>query len=345
MLPGGKDAKLSAMQTESELPVAELILANLGTPAAPTAAAVRAFLAEFLGDPMVVEKPRWLWLPILHGIILRRRPAKVAELYREIWGPEGSPLAAGTVALSAAVAARLPGVRVTHCYRYGAPSLATRLAESAAAHPGSRHPIHVVPLFPQRTSSSSGTLERLVQRCGDEARFRDRLRVAPLAPDDGGYVAALTAGVQQTPIDLADPTAHLVVSFHGIPEAVNVREGARYTRDCQATFDALLAALALPPERATLAFQSRFGRDPWIGPATDTVLTELPARGVRAVVVATPGFLTSSLETLEELGIRGRAEFLAAGGEAFALAPTPIDHNAGAPVPHPRLVDALASLV
>ncbi|MDF1798418.1 MAG: ferrochelatase, partial [Planctomycetota bacterium] len=308
-----------------ERPSIELILANLGTPTAPTAAAVRAFLAEFLGDPMVVEKPRWLWLPILHGIILRVRPKKVAKAYAEIWGPGGSPLAMGTVALAEAVQAHCdraalggalprvagthageginptgsgaphaPGkVRVTHCYRYGSPNLAERLAESTRLFPGSDHPIRVVPLFPQRTASSSGTLVDLVARLSRNedpaglAPLSGRLDVAELAPTDPGYIAALAEGVRAAWSELgvgvpADPgrPPHLVVSFHGIPEYVNQKEGGRYTTDCAATFEALLQALGQPRERATLAFQSRFGRDPWVGPATDEVLRELPARGV-----------------------------------------------------------------
>lgn len=321
-------------------PTSELIMANLGTPAAPTKQAVRAFLAEFLSDPLVVEKPRWLWLPILHGIVLRVRPAKVAQAYAEIWSPAGSPLAAGTAALAQAVAAHRPTVRVTHCYRYGSPNLAERLAETMRAFPDSDHPIRVVPLFPQRTASSSGTLVELTARLARKTGLGARLSIAELAPTDPDYIAAVAAGVRATRPDLP----HLLVSFHGIPEYVNAKEGARYTADCRATFDALLAALDLPPERATLAFQSRFGRDPWIGPATDAELSALPARGIEEVVVATPGFLTAGLETIEELGLRGRADFMAAGGKRFDLAAPPVATTAAGPVPHPRFVQALAAL-
>lgn len=329
-----------------EPPTAELILVNLGTPTAPTPAGVRAFLAEFLGDPMVVDKPRWLWLPILHGIILRRRPTPVAKAYAEIWGPGGSPLAAGTAALSAAVAqAAGPSVRVTHAYRYGSPNLAERLAESQAAHPGSEHPLRVVSLFPQRTASSSETVRVLAGKLARRLGLTARLEVLDLDPVAPGYIEALAEGIETTAKELpTEPEPHLVVSFHGIPKYVNDKEGERYSDDCRATFEALLAHLEWPRTRATLCFQSRFGRDPWIGPATDEVLVELAKSGQTSVLVATPGFLTAGLETIEELGIRGRDDFLAAGGKHFALAPCPVAHDPNAPRPHPELVTALVEL-
>lgn len=327
-------------------PTSELILVNLGTPTAPTPAAVRAFLAEFLGDPLVVEKPRWLWLPILHGIILRRRPAPVAKAYAEIWTEAGSPLAAGTEALAAAVAAATPDdVHVTHAYRYGSPNLEERLCASLAAHPGSSHPIHIVPLFPQRTASSSETITVLVAKLAKKLGLEARLQLAPLSPTAPGYIKALADGVEEARASLVPEVspsgerAHLVVSFHGIPAYVNKKEGERYTKDCQATFDALLVATNTPRDAATLAYQSRFGRDPWIGPATDETLVNLARAGTDSVVVATPGFLTAGLETIEELGIRARADFLAAGGKHFALAKTPVE-----PIPHPALVRDLSSI-
>jgi len=324
----------------------ELILVNLGTPSAPTPAGVRAFLAEFLNDPMVVDKPRWLWLPILHGIILRRRPQPIAKAYAEIWGPGGSPLAAGTAALSAAVAqAAGPTVRVTHAFRYGSPNLAERLAESLAAHPNSGHPIRVVSLFPQRTASSSETVRVLAAKLAKRLGLAARLEVLDLDPVAPGYITALAEGIEDTKATLpVEPAPHLVGSFHGIPKYVNDKEGERYSDDCRATFKALLAHLEWPRARATLAFQSRFGRDPWIGPATDAVLVELAKSGQTAVLVATPGFLTAGLETIEELGIRGRADFLGAGGQHFVLAPCPVAHDPVAPRPHRGLVAALAEL-
>jgi len=323
-------------------PTSELILVNLGTPTAATPAAVRAFLAEFLGDPMVVDKPRWLWLPILHGIILRRRPAHVAKAYAQIWTEAGSPLAAGTLALTEAVAAATPtDVHVTHAFRYGAPNLEERLRASLAAHPGSNHPIRIVSLFPQRTASSSETITVHAAKLAKQLGLESRLELCRLAPTGPGCIKALADGVEEARAsdDPSREPPHLVVSFHGIPSYVNAKENETYTKDCQATFDALLTATNTPRDNATLAFQSRFGRDPWIGPATDETLVALARAGTDSVIVATPGFLTAGLETIEELGLRARADFLAAGGKHFTLAPAPVE-----PTPHPALVGDLAAL-
>lgn len=323
------------------MPTSEIILVNLGTPAAPTAKAVRAFLAEFLADPMVVEKPRWLWLPILHGIILRKRPAHIQESYKLIWTPAGSPLAVGTEALATAVGELCPGVRVTHAYRYGPLNIAARLAESRAAHPDSNHPIHVVPLFPQRTASSTETVVELVKRLAQSTGLGQRLKVARIAPTAPGYITALADSVRAN-MQALDPAAHLLVTFHGIPLAVNERENQLYTKDCEATFEALLRELELPPERASLTYQSPFRRDPWLGPDTEKALAQLGSQG-KSVVVCTPGFLTAALETLEELGMRGQAAFREAGGKNFALAPTPVAHDPVAV--HPSFAADIAALL
>lgn len=338
------------------MPRAELILVNLGTPRTPTATAVREFLAEFLGDPMVIEKPRLLWLPILYAIVLRRRPAPVAEAYAEIWEPGGaaggSPLAVGTRALCDA-AQTLSGddVHVTYAYRYGSPSLRECIAKSRQRWPDSDHPIHVMSLFPQRTAASSGTVEVLTSRLAKELGLESRLCTSRLSPIAPGYIAALRTGVQSALAKSPEPP-HLLASFHGIPEYINKNEGGRYTADCQATFAALLESLGwrdgqVPKEfsGASLAYQSRFGRDPWIGPATDDRLKEL-GREKQNVVVATPGFLTAGLETIEELGIRGKASFLEAGGKHFGLADTPIAHVHGqAAIPDSRLIQAILGIV
>jgi protoporphyrin/coproporphyrin ferrochelatase len=338
------------------MPSAELILVNLGTPETPTAPAVRDFLAEFLGDPMVVEKPRWLWLPILHGIVLRRRPAPVAKAYAEIWQPDGaqggSPLAVGTRALAAATQA-LAGddLHVTFAYRYGATNLRSRLLESQRRWPDSDHPIRVVSLFPQRTASSSGTVEVLTRRLAAELGMESRLSAASLSPVSPGYINSIAAGIEAAVADAPEP-AHLLASFHGIPEYVNANEGGRYTADCQATFAALLERLGWAEDHvpaafssASLTYQSKFGRDPWIGPATDQCLAALGKQG-GSIVVATPGFLTAGLETIEEMGLRGRDTFLEAGGRHFGLAKTPIAHHQDhSPTPDSDLVRALLGLV
>jgi ferrochelatase len=307
-------------------PQQQVLVCNLGSPAAPTAAGVRAFLAEFLSDPLVVDLPRWLWQPILRGIVLRRRPARVARLYEEIWTDEGSPLAAGTARLARALGERLgAGFRVRPVYRYGAPSLQAEL--EACASRG--EPVHVVPLFPQRTGSSHGTIAQLVQRSGGRARTLD------LDADDPGYVAALAAQHGRT--DGAATAQHLVISFHGIPVRHDRRERGRYRADCEATARALVRALELRPEQVALTFQSRFGFDRWLGPATDATVVDLARRGVRDVALISPGFLTEGLETLAELDVELRRRFTAAGGRRLIRVPAVGDE--------PAFVSALAARI
>ena len=296
-----------------------LILVNLGTPAECTPAAVRAFLDEFLSDPAVVDLPRWLWRPILTGIVLRTRPPRVAEQYRSIWTPAGSPLRVSTEQLAAsAQAAAANGMTVSAAYRYGEPSLDTVLSRLPANHGGR---IVVLPLFPQRTEATTGTAFRRAREAAARAGVGARLVERLVAPDDEGYVAALVARFQEVSGDAGAPTDHLVVSFHGIPVRYDRREGGIYTRDCRATYEAVLAALGWPRERATLAYQSKFGPEPWLTPGTAEVLAALPSSGVRHVAVMTPGFVTPGLETLEEIGIRGREMFLGAGGTSLTLVP------------------------
>jgi len=305
----------------------ELIVVNLGTPYAPTEDGVRTFLAEFLSDPMVVDRPpRWIWKLILHGIVLRKRPAPVAEMYRTIWTPSGSPLATETEALAALVRGLAPPqVRVTHAYRYGTPNVREAVEQAAQRSRG----IVVVPLFPQPTASSSGTVDRLVEETAERLDLGPRVRLARIAPEDPGYIRALAERYEHASNRAGgEAPDHLLMSFHGIPTRVNVAEQEVYSKACRATAEALRKELGLPAERVTLAFQSRFGREPWLTPATDETLAQLPTRGVKSLAVIAPGFLTDGLETLEELGVRGRESFLEAGGEDFLLIPAPAAHRA-----------------
>jgi ferrochelatase len=310
-----------------------LLLANLGTPAAPTAKAVREFLLEFLSDPMVVDYPAWFWQPVLRKLVLKSRPEKVAEAYRSIWRPAGSPLADDTKRIVEAVAARLGGAaHVTFAYRYGERCLERVVRERRAA---SDEEIVVVPLFPQRTCSSSGSIVTEAGRLSRELGPSARIRVAEIAPDAPGYVEALSDRVREA---LAlHPTKHLLVSYHGIPVRFDRREGGQYRRDCRATTDALLSRLSWPAGDATHAYQSRFGPEPWLTPSTAERIKRLAAEGVRSLAVITPGFVTDGLETLEEIAIRGREAFEEAGGERYVAVPAVADH--------PRFVDEIVALV
>jgi ferrochelatase len=296
-------------------PLPHLLLVNLGTPKEPSPASVREFLDEFLSDPAVVDLPRWLWLPILRGIVLRKRPARVAELYGSIWSADGSPLRVATEQIVAGVRERACGrFAVSAAYRYGEPSLDT--AMQALAGDGSA-PVIVSPLFPHRTDATTGTMFRRAREAAERAGIAERLVERLIHPADPGYVEAMAAQWRRAVTEADHEIEHLVVSFHGIPVRYDRREGRLYMRDCEATTHAFLDAIGWPRDRATMAFQSKFGPEPWLKPATADVLEQLPRRGVRRVAVITPGFLTEGLETIEEIGIRGRESFLEAGGTHF----------------------------
>lgn len=312
----------------------QLVLVNLGTPREPTAAAVREFLDEFLSDKAVVDWPGWIWQPILRGIVLRKRPARVAEQYESIWSAKGSPLRVETEAIVAGVSERSGGrFHVSAAFRYGEPSLDTVLRRVARKSAGR---VIVVPLFPQRTDATTGTAFRRAREAASRAGLGDRLVERLMQPDDAGYVRAMAAQWDRARREAAREVEHIVVSFHGIPVRYDRREGGTYTRDCAATTRAFLKAIEWPRERATLAYQSKFGPEPWLEPATAELLEKLPGRGVRSVAVVTPGFLTDGLETIEEIGIRGRESFLEAGGEHFV--------RVGSVAAEPAFLDAVAAL-
>ena len=299
---------------------------NLGTPREPSAEAVRTFLAEFLSDPAVVDFPAWLWRPILHGIILKSRPRRVADLYREIWTVEGSPLEVGTRRIAARLGELLdPHTEVRWAYRYGRPSLASCLQEGRGFEGAE---VVILPLYAQRTSSTTGTVVDEARAVANRLGFADRLRVALLAPEDRGYVEANAACLLAALQGESWEPQHLLLSFHGIPARYDRREGEQYSRDCARTAEAIIKNLGWEPERATLCYQSKFGPERWLTPATADLLERLPAKGVRRLAVMTPGFLTEGLETIEEIGIRGRESFLAAGGTHFLRVPTTSDHPA-----------------
>ncbi|MDQ7005873.1 MAG: ferrochelatase [Acidobacteriota bacterium] len=310
-----------------------VLLANLGTPTEPTPEAVATFLREFLSDPWVVDWPRWLWKPVLEGLVLRRRPPRVAALYRELWTDEGSPLLAGTQRLARALERRLERrATVRAVLRYGPENIEQQVRRHMAE---SSSPCVVLPLFAQRTGSTTGTIAGAAEAGASAAP--GRLCLARLAADDPDYVAALAATFEQAVAEKVAPPRHLLVSFHGVPVSHERRDGGIYARECRATFQALLERLAWPAERATLCFQSRFGPGKWLTPATEPQLVDLARRGVTRVALIAPGFLTEGLETLEELDLRAATAFRRAGGEDFLRVPALEDH--------PRLVAGLETAV
>ena len=291
-----------------------VLLVNLGTPDDPSPAAVKRYLAEFLSDPRVVELPRLLWQPILRGIILNTRPKKSAHAYMQVWTESGSPLAVITRAQAEALQARLgEAVRVTHAMRYGNPSIPAQLAELVAA--GCER-ILLAPLYPQYSGATTATVVDKAGQALGAMRWQPSLRVLPPYHDDPLHIAALASdlGAQLDALEFTPDV--LLLSFHGMPQRT-LALGDPYHCQCCKTARLLEAALGRPSLRVRTSFQSRFGRAKWLEPATDAVLAEEARAGTRRLAIAAPGFSADCLETLEELAIRGREQFLAAGGEHF----------------------------
>jgi len=311
-----------------------ILLVNLGTPTAPSRQAVRVFLDEFLSDPAVVDVPRWLWLPILKGIVLNTRPSRVARQYESIWTRDGSPLRAATERIARSLESRADGrYTVGIAYRYGEPSLEAALTE---ARNDTKGPVVVVPLFPQRTDATTGTMLRRARNVAARLGIENRLVERTIRANAPGYIAALASRWDEAAADAPMEPEHLVVSFHGIPVRYDIKERGVYVEDCRATMEALLEAIGWPAAHASLAFQSRFGPEQWLTPATADVLAELPRRGVRRIAVITPGFVTDGLETMEEIGIRGRETFTGSGGQYLL--------RVGAVENHPAFLDAIEEL-
>jgi len=296
-------------------PKVGLLLVNLGTPDAAEAGAVRRYLAEFLSDPRVIEIPRLVWKPILHGIILRTRPAKSAHAYRQVWTEQGSPLAAITRAQAAALQGAFgPDVIVDHAMRYGRPALGDRLR--ALKEAGCER-ILVAPLYPQYCAATTATANDAAFAALARMRWQPALRTLPPYHDDPAYIGALKASVEASLAALDFEPQAVLASFHGMPERT-LHLGDPYHCHCQKTARLLRAALG---RELMITFQSRFGRAKWLEPATDTVLAGLPAKGITRIAIVAPGFSADCVETLEELAIRGRETFLAAGGKDFAVLP------------------------
>ena len=290
-----------------------VLLINLGTPDAPEPAAVRRYLAEFLSDRRVVEIPALVWQPILRGIILRIRPAKSAHAYREVWTEHGSPLAAITRRKAEALQGRLGGdVIVRYAMRYGRPSIADELKR--LDQEGCKR-ILLAPLYPQYCAATTATANDKAFELLSRMRWQPAIRTLPPYYDDPAYIGALKANLERQIAALDFTPERLLLSFHGMPERTR-RLGDPYHDHCRATARLLADPLGLPVD---VAFQSRFGRAQWLEPATDAVLAAYPGKGVKRIAVAAPGFSADCLETLEELGIRGRDTFRTAGGEQFAL--------------------------
>lgn len=316
-----------------------LLLINLGTPDEPTPPAVRRYLREFLSDPRVIDIHPVGRALLLHLVILPFRPKKSAHAYQSIWDKErGSPLLYHSRDLVRGVAAQLGEEwKVELGMRYGNPSIPDAIAALRAA---AVDRIIVLPLFPQYASSSTGTALARVFELAGEAWNTPWLHVVPPFYDDADFIAAFAAVARAADIAAAD---HVLLSFHGLPERQCKKSDTSgshclakadccdrivpanrhcYRAQCFATARGLAEALALPPERYTVCFQSRLGRTPWIRPYTDELLDKLARDGVKKLAVMCPAFVADCLETVEEIGIRARQQFLAAGGQELTMIPS-----------------------
>jgi protoporphyrin/coproporphyrin ferrochelatase len=332
-------------------PRTAVLLCNLGTPDAPTPAAVRRYLGEFLSDPRVVEIPAWLWQPILHGVVLRTRPRRSAARYARVWTAEGSPLRVWTEKQARLLAGYLGErghpVLVRHAMRYGQPSIASTL--DAFKREGVQR-VLVLPLYPQYAAATTASVFDAVYAWAARTRALPELRFVNRYHDDPLYIRALEQRVRDH-WRLEGPSDKLVLSFHGVPARTRAL-GDPYHCECQKTARLLGERLQLPADRLLVTFQSRFGRAKWLEPYTESTLRRLAENGLDRVDVMCPGFTADCLETLEEIGIEARAAFLAGGGKAFhyiaclndqhqwiaALAEIAMRHLQGWPVQPPDAV-------
>lgn len=300
-----------------------IVLVNLGTPAAPTAAALRRYLAEFLGDPRVVEIPRLIWWPILHGIILNLRPKKSAAKYATVWMPEGSPLRVHTERqtklLRGLLGERGHQVQVTYAMRYGTPALATVLDELKAA---GHQRILILPLYPQYAASTTATVVDVAARWLQRTRNQPEMRFVRDYHRDAAYLDALAASVRRhwQQVGPLGDNDRLLMSFHGLPERSR-QLGDPYYDECLASGRALAERLGLRAEQYQICFQSRFGKAQWLQPYTTATLEKWAHAGIARVDVICPGFAADCLETLEEIALEGRDDFLAAGGKSYHYIP------------------------
>ena len=304
-----------------------IVLCNLGTPEAPTAPAVRRYLAEFLSDPRVVEIPRAVWLPILHGVVLRVRPARSARKYATIWTPDGSPLKVWTerqaTLLEGYLGERGHRVVVRPAMRYGAPAIASVL--DAVKRNGADR-VLVLPLYPQYSASTTASIGDAVAGWLGRVRNVPEMRSVKHYHDDAGYIDALATRVEEHWRVHGRPDK-LVLSFHGLPKR-SLLLGDPYHCECQKTGRLLAERLKVPADVVAVTFQSRFGRAEWLQPYTEPTLVALAKAGTRHVDVFCPGFTSDCLETLEEIDQEVRAAFVAAGGKQFGYIPCLNDQHA-----------------
>ena len=309
-----------------------IMLVNLGTPDATDYRSMRRYLEEFLSDPRVIELPRWKWWPILYGIVLRTRPRKSGAAYDRIWlrdDADGSPLRKYTRLQAERVEAGMKKavgagrLRVTWAMRYGNPSIPSRLQELKDA---GCNRLLIVPLYPQYAAATTATVQDEVFRWMLAQRWQPALRTLAPWHDHPKYIAALARSVERA--HKGKRKDHLLVSFHGMPERY-FEQGDPYHCHCMKTARLLRERLGWDETRFHVAFQSRFGSEPWLQPYTDETIAALAKRGVEHLAVMAPAFVADCLETLEELDMEGREEFTTNGGGEFTYIPCLNDSSDG----------------
>ena len=319
-----------------------VLVAQLGTPQAPTARALRPYLRQFLSDPRVIDLHPLRWYPILYLFVLTRRPARSAALYANIWTDEGSPLMVHSQAQTRGLQERLGSAyRVVLGMRYGEPSIA-RAVQSLEQEGVER--ILVFPMYPQFSCATTGSIYDAVNRAAlgrrcpwffDRKRQMPALRFVPPYADHPAYINALKQSVAAAVARLSWTPDRYLITFHGIPRRY-VDEGDPYRRQCEETAHQLATALGLAEDEWVSGFQSRFGKEPWLEPYTEEVLARLGGQGVRRLVAICPGFTADCLETLDEIGREGAEQFSSGGGQQFHLVPCLNDH--------PAWLDAMATI-
>ncbi len=300
-----------------------VLLANVGTPSAPTTRALRRYLRQFLSDTRIAEVPRWKWLPILYLFVLTTRPQRVAKLYRKIWTDQGSPLLAIGKRQAEGIALRLRQHQreagapffVALGMRYGEPSIRSALAELRGR--GCTR-LLFLPLFPQYSAATTASTIDVLAREVRRWRWVPELRTINHYHDDPGFLRALAASIRETWTD-GEPD-RLVLSYHGVPKRY-IDNGDPYQCQCLETTRLLVRELGVDEERVVSTFQSQFGRETWIGPKTDALMRELPASGLGNVDVACPGFSADCIETLEEIEVENRGYFEESGGRRLRYIP------------------------
>jgi ferrochelatase len=301
-----------------------VLLINIGTPDSPTEGDLAVYLEEFLGDPYVVDYPRWFWNIVLRQIILRVRPAKSAKLYAKIWTDKGSPLLYLTQSIAEKIHTTAPNLIATAGMRYGNPSLESAI--ETLREKGVRDLI-IFPLFPQYSSSTSLTAIEAAKRVAAKKEF-DSIRVISDYHQNAKYIGALAANIRETWEKAGGKTEKMLFSFHGIPRRYITKKGEPYQQQCLTTADLVAMALGLGADEYLVSFQSRFGPEEWLMPYTDKTLEMLGIQGCESVSVICPGFAVDCLETLEEIAVEGKEIYETAGGKNFLYVPALNDGEA-----------------